>query len=111
MPARGDGARQVSMADECGSIAYEGGVAKDVIRMAVRIDNVPDRFVGTGTDRRKQLLSLAHAAAAVDHGNGVFADNESDIGNRTVVLACHERGLAAVHDQAGSDLAYGQPLL
>src|SRR5882757_6246956 len=99
------------MAHKFGSIAHEGGVAKDMIRMAVRVDDVPDRLVGTGADRRKQLLSLTNAAAGIDHGNSVFANNESDIGNCAVVLARHERGLAVVYEQARSDFAYGQLLL
>jgi hypothetical protein len=43
LPARGEGARQVRVTDEHGSIAHERCVPKDMIRMAVRVDDVSDR--------------------------------------------------------------------
>ena len=68
-PAGGERARQVPVTDEAGSILDEGGIAEDVIGMAVRVDDVADRLVGPGANRRKQLPPLANAAAGVDHRN------------------------------------------
>ena len=99
------------MTDEHGSIACERGVAKDVVGMAVGVDDVPDRLVGSRTDRRKQPLALANAASGVDHRNRAFADDESDIRDRAFVLARHQRGLAMVHEYSGGDFAHRQFLL
>ena len=96
------------MADKYGSIANECCVAKDVIRMAVGVDDVADRLVGAGADRREQLPSLADAAAGIDHRNRACADDEPDIGDRAIVLARHQRGFADVHEYAGGDLAHRQ---
>jgi hypothetical protein len=68
--------------------------------MAVRIDDVADRLAGPGTNGRHQLSSLAEAATRIDHGDGVLANDETDIGDRAVVLARHLRGLAVVHEYA-----------
>ena len=99
------------MTDEHGSVAHEGGVAKDVVRMAVGVDDVSDRLVGTGADRRQQPLPLANAASGVDHRNRAVANDESDIGSRTVVLAGHQRGLASMNEYSGRDFAHRQFLL
>jgi len=86
------------MTDEHGSIAQKRGAPKDVVRMAVRVDDVSDRLFGMGTDRRKQPLPLANATSRVDHRNRAFANDESYIRNRAVVLARHKRGHAMMHE-------------
>ena len=100
LPARGQRARQVRVADKDRSVLHESGVSENVIGMAVRIDDVSDRLVGPGTNGCHQLSSLAQAAARIDHGDRVLADDEADIGDRAVVLARHLRGLAVVHEYA-----------
>ena len=77
------------MTNKLGSILHEGGVAEDMIGMAMRVDDVSDRLVGAGSDGREQLQSLANAATGVDDRNGVGADDEPDIGNSAIVLARH----------------------
>ena len=42
------------MADETGSLAGEGRIAEDMVGMAVGVDDVADRLVGAGADRREQ---------------------------------------------------------
>ena len=70
-----------------------------------RVDDVSDRLVGTGADRRKQLLSLANAASRADHRNPAVADDKSNIGDRAVVPAGHKRGQAMMREQARGNLA------
>jgi hypothetical protein len=84
------------MTDEHGSIAQKRGAPKDVARMAARVDDVSDRLVGMGTN--KQPLPLANATSRVDPRNRAFANDESYIRNRAVVLACHKRGHAMMHE-------------
>ena len=57
------------------------------------------------------LSSFAHAAAGIDHGDRVVADDESDIGNRALVLARHQRDFADMHEYAGRNFGDGQFLL
>jgi hypothetical protein len=97
--------------DKAGSFLDEGDVAENVVGMAVRVDDVADRPVGPGTNRGKQLLRLTNASAGVDHRNCAVADDETDIGGRASVLACHQRGRAAVHEDAGRNFVNGQLLL
>ena len=99
------------MSDEDGSIPDEGGVAEDVVRMAMGVDDVADRLVGPGTNGREQLLSLTYAAPGIDDRNRALADDETDIGDRAVVLARHQRGLADVHEDTGRDFVNRQWLL
>ena len=99
------------MADEHGSAAHECCVAKDVVRMAVRVDDISDRLVGAGADRSQQPLAFANAAAGVDHRHRVVADDEPDIGGRALVLAGHQRDLADMHEYFRRDFAHRQFLL
>ena len=96
------------MADKYGSIANECCIAKDVIRMAVGVDDVPDRLVGARPDRREQLTSLADTAAGIDYRNRACADDKPDIGDRAIVLARHQGGFADVHEYSGGDFAHRQ---
>src|SRR5262245_9653715 len=93
------------MSGEQGSVADKGSVAKDMIGMAMRVDDVSDRLVRAGADRRKQLAALTHTAAGVDHRDRLVTDDEADIGDRAVVLASHQRSLALMHEQTGSHFA------
>src|SRR5438874_1068783 len=68
--------RQVFMTDKLCSIPHEGGVAEDVIGMAMRVDDVTDRLVGIGANGREQLQSLANAAPGVDDRDSIVADDE-----------------------------------
>ncbi|KAG5715615.1 hypothetical protein E4T56_gene16978 [Termitomyces sp. T112] len=51
------------MADEAGSIGCEGGIAEDVVGMAVGVDDIADRLAGAGAHRGEQGLAPAPAAA------------------------------------------------
>ena len=100
------------MADEGRSVLHEGGIAENVIGVAMRVDDVADRLVGPRANGCQQSSSLAKAATGIDHGDGILSDDETDIGNRAVVLARHLRGLAVVHEHAVRDGVDGQlPLL
>src|SRR5215204_654372 len=62
LSARGERARQVRVADKGRSVLHESAIAKNVIGMAVRIDDVTDRLAGPGTNGCHQSSSLAEAA-------------------------------------------------
>ena len=99
------------MSDEDRTGFRKGSIAKHVIRMAVGIDDIADRLVGPGANGGKQLLSFLDAAAGVDHGDRVVTDDESDIGDGSLVLARHQRDIADVDEEARCDLRDGQRLL
>src|SRR5204863_9988238 len=91
---------QVRVTDKGRALLHESAIAEKMIGMAVRIDDVPDRLAGPGTNGCHQLSSFAEAATRIDHGDRILSNDETDIGNRAVVLACHLRGLAVVHEYA-----------
>jgi hypothetical protein len=112
LSARGERAWQVRVADKNRSVLHESGVTEDMIGMAVRVDDVADRLAGAGANGCHQLPSLADAATRIDHGDRILADDETNIGNCAVVVACHQCGLAVVHEDAIRNRADGQlPLL
>src|SRR5258705_6475582 len=98
LSARGQRAWQVRVADKGRSVLRESAVAEKMIGVAVRIDDIPDRLVGSGPNSRHQLSSLADTAAGIDHGDRILSDDETGIGNRAVVRTWHLRGLALVHE-------------
>ena len=104
--ARCQRAREVLVADD--HRALEGGVPEDVIGMRMGIDDVPDRLRRHCADGRQQAAPFAHASAAVDHRDGVAADDKSDVGDRALVLPCHQRNGADVGIEARRDLGHGQ---
>ncbi len=111
LSARGQGAWQVRVADKGRFVLHESAVAEKMIGVAMRIDDVPDRLVGPGTNSCHQSSSLADAAAGIDHRDCILSDDETDIGDRTVVLTCHLRGSAVVNEYAIRNGVDGQLLL
>src|SRR6266702_2603809 len=97
--------KQILVADKIGSLSQECRIAKDMIRVTVRVDDVSDWLFGAGANGREQLSSFAHAAAGIDHRNRFVADDETDIGSRALILTCHQRGQAMVHERSGCDFA------
>ena len=66
---------EVLMADE--SCADERGIAEDVVWVRVGVDHEANWLFCHRADRRKQAAALAYAAAAVDDGNRVTADDKT----------------------------------
>ena len=100
--ARGQCPRQAAMANKnCGG--GECGVAEHMIRMGMRVYDVFDWLVGQSTNCCKQTTAFAHAAAGVDDGDRIAADDKADIGNRAFVLGTHQRDGAEMDIDAGSD--------
>src|SRR5579872_1470005 len=89
--------RQVLVADKDRSVACKGGVSEYMVGVGMRIDDVADGLVGVAANGGEQLSSLAHAAAGVDDGDRIVANNEADIGNRALVFARHQRDRADMH--------------
>ncbi len=79
--AHRQGSRQIVVADKGRANSIKGGVAKDVIRMLVGIDDIEDGFVSASADGGEQPLADRHAAAGVDDRHTLVADHEADIGD------------------------------
>jgi len=108
MPACSQCLRQPNMADELGSVSDEGGVAEHMVGMAMGVDDVADRLGCASPHRRQQRLALTEAAAGVDHGHRILADDKADIGDVAFVLAGHEGGGPGVHEDSRCDFAHRQ---
>jgi hypothetical protein len=77
----------------------------------MRIDDVADRLTCPCVNGCHQLPSFTNAATCIDHRDRVLANDETDIGDRAVVLTRHLRGFAIVHEHAIRDGIDGQFLL
>ena len=82
-----------------------------MIRVAVRIDDVPDRLFGVRANCGEQLFTFAQAAARIDHRDRIAADDEPDIGDGAFVFPRHQFRRANVHKDPGRDLADRQGFL
>ena len=106
--ARRERALKLVMADEGGALGLERDVAEDVVGMHVRVDDVLDRQLGAAADRVEQLLADARAAARVDDGDGIGADDKSRV-RGVAGVARRERLVAAlVHEDAGGNFVNGE---
>ena len=95
------------MADKDGAVAQERGVAKYVIGMNVGIDDVANRLGCYLTDRGKQPRAFACAAAGIDHGDGITADDEPGIGGVTLICLAHQIDIADVNVDTRCNLGDG----
>ena len=100
LAAHRQGSRKIAVADKCRPEPVKSGVAEDVIRMHMRIDDIEDRLVGVGADSGKQPLADRQAAAGVDDGHSLVADHEADIGDIAQVLFAHQGDFAGMDEHA-----------
>jgi hypothetical protein len=103
-------ALQLVMADEGGALGLERGVAEHVVGMHVRVDDVLDRQLGAGADRFEQLLADARAAAGVDDGDRLVADDETGVGGIAGVARVERLVAAFVHEDAGGNFVNSEGL-
>jgi len=96
------------MSDEGRAKFLEGRVAEDVVRMFVRVDDVEDRLRGPGANRGEEPSPYLDAAARVDDGDALIADNEADVGDIAEIVLAHERDGAGVSEHAGRDFVNGE---
>src|SRR6185437_11235593 len=99
--ARGQRARQILVPDENRSLwykrislLYKRRVAKNVIGVNMGIDHVANGLRRYVADGGKQSLAFAGAAAGVDHGHRVVADDEAEIGGIALVRLAHDSDIA-----------------
>src|SRR6185437_8114527 len=99
--ARGQRARQILVSDENSSLwykrislLYKRRVAKNVIGVDMRIDHVTNGLGRYVADGGKQSLAFAGAAAGVDDGHRVVADDEAEIGGIALVRLAHDSDIA-----------------
>ena len=109
--ARRERARQLGVSDECRFFGLEGDVAEHVVGMHVGVDDVLDRQLGARTDGGEQLLADARAAAGVDDGDAIAADDEARV--RGVAGVARREDLVAplMHEDAGRNFVNGDTVL
>ncbi len=98
------------MADESRARLNKGCIAEQVIRMLMRIDDVADRLGTYLPQRGEERAALDETAAGVDDGDRIVADDGAEIGDVAFVLPVHERHLALMRIDAGSDLLQRETL-
>ena len=106
--ARAQGFRQILVPNEHDSFSSKSSVTERVVGMTVRVNDVTDRSVGPSPDGCEKPSSFKHAAAGIDDGNGIGADDKTDIGDRTFIFACHQRDGSDVDENAGRDFGHVQ---
>ena len=74
----------------------------------MRIDDIEDRLHRAGADRGEQPLADRHAAAGINDGHALVADDEADIGDIAQVLFAHEGDFAGMDEHARRDFLDGQ---
>ena len=95
------------MSDKNGPVPHKRRVAKYVIGMNMRIDDIANRLRRHVADRGKQARAFAHAAAGINHRHRIVADDEADIGGVTLIGLTHHVDIADVNVDAGCDLGGG----
>jgi len=111
LSARGQGSWQIPVTDESCAVAQECRISKYMIRVTVSVYDVSDGLFRAGANGREQLPSFADTASGIDHRDRAVADDESDIGDSSFILTCHERGEAVVHEYPRCDFADWQRAL
>ena len=90
--------------DEDRPLGDEGRDPEDMVGMGVGGDDVANGLRRPRPQGGEEGLALDQAAAGVDHGHGVVADDGADIGDIAFVFARHHRDLARMGENAGGDL-------
>lgn len=84
-------------------------IAENVVGMHVGVDQEANRFCGYLSDRGEQGVRLGQAAATVDDGNCIGADDDAQIADGTVVGGGHQFIHALEGEDAIGDLADREP--
>jgi hypothetical protein len=79
-----------------------------VVGVDVGQDNITDRPIRAGADRRSQRASFREAAAGIDDRDGLIADDEADIGDRVLVRGRRLLVHSVVDKDAGRDFRHRQ---
>src|SRR6185312_8460059 len=90
LASRRYGAWQIPVSDKNGSVFRECRIAKDVVGMHVRIDDIANRLQRHAADRRQQTRALANAATGINNRNRIAADDEADIGSVALIGLGHQ---------------------
>ena len=104
-------ARKLGVADEDGLLVLECDVTEDVIGVHVGVDHVLDRQLGARADGGEQGAPNSRAAARINDGDAVAADDEAGI--RSVAGVARGEDLVAplMHEDARRDFAHAERLL
>ncbi len=104
--ARRQRARKLRVADERRVLALKRDVAEHVVGMHVGVDDVLDRQLGARPDGRQKLRADPRAAARIDDGDAVAADDESGV--RGVAGVARREDLVAplMDENARGDLGH-----
>jgi hypothetical protein len=99
------------VADENGLLVLECDVTEDVIGVHVGVDYVLDRQLGPRADGGKQSAPNSRAAARINDGDAVAADDEAGIRGIAGVARGEDFVAALMHEDARRDLAHAERLL
>ena len=102
--AGGERARQLVMADKDRFLGRERGVSEHVVGVHVRVDDVLYGQLRAGADGCEQRLADARAAAGVDDGDPIAADDEAGVGGVARIARREDLVAPLVNENAGNDL-------
>jgi hypothetical protein len=80
-----------------------------MVRVHVRIDYITDRPIGSRPHASAQAASHQRAAARVNDGDVVVADDEAAVGDVSLIVGGDERVPTLVDEHARRDLGQGEP--
>ena len=92
------------MSDKDGVVLRESRIAEEMVGMNVRVNDVTNRLRRYLAERSEETRALARAAAGVDHGDRVVADNKPNIGGVALIGRAHHVDIADVNINAWRDL-------
>jgi hypothetical protein len=86
----------------------ERSIPEEVIGMGMSVNDVPNGLRRHCVDGGKQAAPFAYASPTVNHSDSVAADDESDVGDCTLVLPCHHSNGTDMGIKTRRDLGHGQ---
>lgn len=104
-----EGTRQIAVTHDGRADAPECRIAEDVVGVHVGVDQEANRLCGYLSDSGDKGVRLDQAAAAVDDGNGIGADDDAQIADRTVIGGGHQFICALEGEDAVGDLPEREP--
>ncbi len=96
------------MADELGMVLLEDAGAEDVVGVNVGHHHIADWDARDARDVGPQALAVLEAPAGVNHGDGVPAYDEADVGDGVVVGCGSVFVQAATDEDSGGDFLEGE---
>jgi hypothetical protein len=104
LAVRSKRSRQILVPGKSNARFLEGSVPKNVIGVHVRVNDVAHGLIRHGPDGLREAPTFANAASRINHRGRIVAHDKTDIRNRAVIGAGHERDRALEDIDAWGDL-------